>query len=303
MDAFEGFAAPTRLRPTPPSDTAFPTVYPDPPIWEHAHASGHRTLWVVFVLMVIVLIGFVALSWTVPAAKRLYHSITTLIIVIATLSYFAMATGQGVTWHHTLVREKHKGDIPDTFHHVNRQVYYARYIDWLLTTPLLLLDLSLLAGLNGATIFTAVTADVVMVLGGLFASFGHTKLQKWGWYTIACIAYVWILYTLLITGRRAASTRGANVSKFFTSIAAYTLILWTAYPIIWGIADGSHRVSVDTEIIAYGVLDVLAKGVFGAWLLFTHKRLPETHANVGGFWTHGLNSEGRIRVGDDDEVA
>jgi bacteriorhodopsin len=92
-----------------------------------------------------------------------------------------MATGQGITWHHIIVREKHSGDIPDTFHNVHRQVYYARYIDWLLTTPLLLLDLSLLAGLNGATIFTAVAADIVMILGGLFASFGHTKAQKWGW--------------------------------------------------------------------------------------------------------------------------
>jgi bacteriorhodopsin len=120
-------------------------------------------------------------------------------------------------------------------------------------------------------------------------------------YTIACIAYVWILYTLLVTGRRSAGARGASVSKFFTAIAGYTLILWTAYPVVWAIADGTRRVSVNTEIIVYGVLDVLAKGVFGAWLLFTHKRQPESHANVSGFWAHGLNSEGRIRVGDDDE--
>ena len=42
---------------------------------------------------------------------------------------------------------------------------------------------------------------------------------------------------------------------------------------IWGIADGSRKVDVDAEIIAYAVLDVLAKPVFGFWLLFTHDSL------------------------------
>lgn len=39
---------------------------------------------------------------------------------------------------------------------------------------------------------------------------------------------------------------------------------------IWGIADGSRHIDVDAEIVAYAVLDVLAKPVFGFWLLFTH---------------------------------
>jgi len=223
--------------------------------------------------------------------------------VIAKIKYFAMATGQGVTLHHSLVREKHKGDIPDTFHHVYREVYYARYIDWLFTTPLLLLDLGLLAGLNGASLFSIIVSDIIMIVTGLFAAYGHTATQKWGWYAIGDIAYIWILYVLLTTGRQSAHAKGSTVSKFYTSITVYTLVLWTAYPIIWALADGSRRISVDAEIVAFAVLDVLAKGVFGAWLLFTHARVGETHADVGGFWANGLNSEGRIRVGDDDEGA
>ena len=70
---------------------------------------------------------------------------------------------------------------------------------------------------------------------------------------------------------------------------------------IWGIADGSRKVNVDEEIIAYAVLDILAKPVFGAWLLITHQTMPETNVEIGGFWAHGLSGEGAIRVGDDDE--
>ena len=72
---------------------------------------------------------------------------------------------------------------------------------------------------------------------------------------------------------------------------------------IWAIADGKRILSVDGELIAYAVLDILAKPVFGLWLLLMHSRLPESNVMLDGFWAHGLSAEGRIRVGDDDEGA
>ena len=45
------------------------------------------------------------------------------------------------------------------------------------------------------------------------------------------------------------------------------------------------------------VLDVLAKPVFGFWLLFAHSRNTES---IEGFWSHGLTGEGSLRVGDDE---
>ena len=74
-------------------------------------------------------------------------------------------------------------------------------------------------------------------------------------------------------------------------------------PSVWGIADGSRTATVDQEIIAYAVLDILAKPIFGAWLLFTHQSIPETNIEIGGFWSEGLGNQGAIRVGDDDEGA
>lgn len=69
---------------------------------------------------------------------------------------------------------------------------------------------------------------------------------------------------------------------------------------VWGIAEGAHRMSVDTEIMAYAVLDLLAKPVFGFWLLVSHRALPETNVDLGGWWSHGVGSEGRIRIGDEE---
>lgn len=57
---------------------------------------------------------------------------------------------------------------------------------------------------------------------------------------------------------------------------------------------------MDSEIIAYAVLDILAKPVFGTWLLFAHRKIAETNLDIGGYWSQGLGSEGRIRIGDDE---
>ncbi|KAF2665097.1 bacteriorhodopsin [Microthyrium microscopicum] len=283
-----------------PNPTSFPTVIPDPPIFEHIGKAGTRASWVVFVLMVIAAIAFTVLARTVPASKRVYHSLTTLIVVISALTYFAQATGQGHASHHKRLTEHHGDKLPDTHRHLVRQVYYTRFIDWALTTPLLLINLSLLAGLPGSTIFSALSANVIFVLSGLFAAFSHRKIQVWGWFTISILAFLWIAYTLIVPGRTAAKAKGANVSRFYNLVGLAAIVVGAVYPIIWGIVDGSRILSVNGEIIAYAVLDVLSKGVFGGLLLTTYKRVPEIGAELNGFWASGTNAEGRIRIGDDD---
>ena len=105
-----------------------------------------------------------------------------------------------------------------------------------------------------------------------------------------------------------------------STIVDSTLLLAKCVYSIWGVADGSRIASVDSEIISYAVLDVLAKPVFGMWLLFTHDSMSSRYVyftsfpydrlliicssvSLGGFWSEGLSKEGSLRVGDDDEGA
>lgn len=69
---------------------------------------------------------------------------------------------------------------------------------------------------------------------------------------------------------------------------------------VWGIATLARKTSVDTEILIYAVLDILAGPVFGLWLLISHRAMAETNVELGGYWSQGLSSEGRIRIGDED---
>jgi bacteriorhodopsin len=104
-------------------------------------------------------------------------------------------------------------------------------------------------------------------------------------------------------GRQAISERGSKHARLYNALTGYTIVVWTAYPIVWGIMAGTRGVGVDAEIITFAVLDVLAQGVFGAWLIFSWRRVPETRPEVGGFWAHGLSHEGRIRVGEEENGA
>jgi len=237
------------------------------------------------------------MAWRVPVQKRLFHVITTFVALFATISYFALATGDGTSFTHPHHHGSHKHDheIHDVSEHAARQVFWARYIEWALTTPLILLDLSFLAGLDGANILVTIVADLVTVFTGLFAAYAETKSQKWGYYTFAIIAYLVVVYQIVVPGRRAAKAKDSKTSQLFVNIAGFTVVVWTLYPIVFGLAGAGRVWSVNAEVIAYFVLDVFAIPVFGFWLLLASKPA----LSLEGFWAHGLSSEGSLRVGQD----
>lgn len=154
---------------------------------------------------------------------------TAFITTFASIAYFALAVGDGVYLKEITVKESQK-HVPDTFQTIFREVYWARYVDWVFTTPLLLLDLAFLAGLSGANITVAVVSDIIMILTGLFAALTNDVNAQWGYYAIAVIAYLVVVYQLAINGRNIASTKDSKTATFYAAIGGFTLITWTIYP-------------------------------------------------------------------------
>lgn len=92
----------------------------------------------------------------------------------------------------------------------------------------------------------------------------------------------------------------SHVSASFVIVRLSVVANKTSFHSVWGIAGGARRTNVDTEIMIYTVLDLLAKPVFGFWLLLSHRAMPETNIDLAGYWSHGLATEGRIRIGEED---
>ena len=76
----------------------------------------------------------------------------------------------------------------------------------------------------------AVVADFIMVLTGLFAALTVPESPKWGWYAMGCLAYLVVVYQLAVNGRGVVQKKDKKTSTFFISIASFTLVLWTIYP-------------------------------------------------------------------------
>ncbi|KAI9022680.1 hypothetical protein DFJ74DRAFT_670426 [Hyaloraphidium curvatum] len=212
----------------------------------------HTILWAVFAIMSGSTGFFYFLAVPKPSTERNFHYITGAITMIAAIAYYSMAGDFGVV----------KVD--------GRPFYYARYIDWALTTPLLLLDLLVLAGADTTRIVFIIFLDVVMVVTGLFGGLVTDSL-KWGYFAMGCIAFVGLLIELLGPVRAAAARASAETGALFDQLAYWTLGLWTAYPIVWGLAEGSNFLSLEDEVGLYAVLDVSAKALFGFWLLLRHQ--------------------------------
>lgn len=93
------------------------------------------------------------------------------------------------------------------------------------------------------------------------------------------LALFYVLYVLVFLGRRHANALGPNVGRAYMMCGVLTIFLWMLYPIAWGLSEGGNVIAPDSEAIFYGILDLLAKPVFGALLLFGHRTI--TSAQLG----------------------
>ena len=78
-------------------------------------------------------------------------------------------------------------------------------------------------------------------------------------------------WTVTWTARKHAAAIGPDVSKVYLICGVWTIFLWFLYPIAWGLSEGGNVIAPDSEAVFYGILDIMAKPVFGALLLWGHK--------------------------------
>ncbi|KAK2073429.1 hypothetical protein P8C59_007714 [Phyllachora maydis] len=212
---------------------------------------------------------FMGMSFTKPQSHRLFHYITALITLVAGIAYYSMGSGLGQT---PVLVEFVRLDSSDVAAAGTREFFYVRYIDWFVTTPLLLTDLMLTAGMPWPTILVTILADEVMIVTGLVGALTPTSF-KWGYWAFGMVAFFYVVYTLVWNARRNAAALGGAVAQTYLVCGVLTIFVWFLYPIAWGLAEGGNVIHPDSEAIFYGVLDIIAKPVFGFMLLLGHRNI------------------------------
>ena len=211
---------------------------------------------------------FIMLGTQTTQGGRIFHVITAAITGMAAFSYLMMATGAGAT----LI----DGD---------RLFYYFRYIDWVVTTPLLLLDLALLAlaapRRNVGFIAGLIGLDVFMILTGLLAGSRASGFGRGFWFVVSTIAMITLLYLIVTRLFSEAAGQPEAVHQIFRTLAYLTVVLWSFYPIVWLIGtEGFGAVNSTVEVLLFLILDFLAKIGFGFLLLTNREAIGQ--ASGGG---------------------
>ncbi|OCF33932.1 hypothetical protein I317_07818 [Kwoniella heveanensis CBS 569] len=222
---------------------------------QHITSHGSDWLWAVFAIMTVSDIIVFFWQFRLPRGQRVFHQLAMFILTTAAIAYFAMASDLGFT--PVATEFGHMGYAAGTA----RQLWYVRYIDWVITTPSLLLTLVLASGLPLSDIIALCYFDIVMIVTGLVGGL-VPSVYKWGFYAFGCAALFYIWWVLAGPARSSAGVIGPKFQSAFTLSAAILSFLWLLYPIAWGLADGGNVISPDSEMVFYGVLDVLAKPVF-----------------------------------------
>ncbi|ORX36059.1 hypothetical protein BD324DRAFT_630022 [Kockovaella imperatae] len=233
---------------------------------EHITTHGSDWLWAAFCIMILSDLVIMVWHFMIPRGQRVFHQLCIVILSTASIAYFSMASDLGYT---NILTEFGHGEYPID---VTRQIWYVRYIDWVITTPALLLTLVLASGLPLSDIITLVFFDLVMIVTGLIGALVFSR-YKWGYFSFGCAALFYIWWVLLGPARTSAGALGAGYKKAFTSSAAILSFLWLLYPIAWGLCDGGNVISPDSEMIFYGILDVCAKPIFCFIHLFMLSKL------------------------------
>jgi bacteriorhodopsin len=210
---------------------------------------------------------FIGLGMRKERRDRVFHYITAAVVFVAAIAYFTMGSNLGFT---PIAVEYHRNNPVVRGNY--RSIYYVRYVDWFITTPLLLTDLLLTAGMPWPTILWTIIVDEIMIVTGLVGALVQSN-YKWAYFAFGCLALVYIVYQLVWESRTHSRAYGRDVEKAFLYCGSLTAFLWILYPIAWGICEGGNVISPDSEAVFYGVLDFLAKPCFGALLIWGHRNI------------------------------
>jgi bacteriorhodopsin len=223
----------------------------------------------------------------IPNVTKSYRTaltITGIVTLIATYHYFRIFN----SWVEAFNVENHDGgDYKVSLTGAPFNDAY-RYVDWLLTVPLLLIELILVMKLEpGQTKFLSWSlglASALMVALGYPGEIQDNLRVRWLWWKLAMVPFVYVVFQLVIglsgATKRQASSRAANL----ISGARYlTVISWCTYPAVYIIKNVglSGPVATMYEQIGYSLADVVAKAVFGVmiWAIAAEKsRIEEEGA-------------------------
>lgn len=145
-----------------------------------------------------------------------------------------------------------------------------RYIDWLITVPLLMIEfyliLSAIAKVPAGVFWRLMLGTLVMLIGGYLGEARY--ISVWLGFIIGMVGWLFILYEIFAgqAGKINAQSAPPAVQSAFSTMRWIVTIGWAIYPLgyFFGYLSGSSPESSANALnIIYNAADVLNKIAFG----------------------------------------
>jgi bacteriorhodopsin len=142
-----------------------------------------------------------------------------------------------------------------------------RYVDWLLTVPLLLIELILVMKLSKSETFKKATtlgvAAALMIILGYPGEIASGMETRFFWWVLSMIPFLYIVFSLFVGLRSSIAAQPEAASRLVRTACWVVLISWSFYPIVFLLPNlGMESAYVAVEI-GYSIADIVAKAGFG----------------------------------------
>jgi len=144
-----------------------------------------------------------------------------------------------------------------------------RYMDWLLTVPLLLIEIVLVMDLSASETTSkcwqlGASAAIMIIIGypGEMVLDKHDLSRRWTFWVLAMIPFLFIVYTLIIgLANATASEKDPSIRSKIKMAQYWTVISWLTYPIVYIIPMlGASGIDAVVGIqIGYCISDIISK--------------------------------------------
>ena len=149
-----------------------------------------------------------------------------------------------------------------------------RYVDWLLTVPLLLAELVVVLKLSKSKtrslLVRLTAAAIAMILLGWPGELADPdSLARTIWGVASTIPFLYILYVLFIELGKSLGRQSEGVRKLVDGLRYIILATWGIYPLAYiapSVIDDAATAEVARQV-GYAIGDVLAKPLFGLLVL------------------------------------
>ena len=204
------------------------------------------SFWVISMALVAATAFFFIETTRVEGKWKTSLTVSGMVTLVAAVHYFYMRD----VWIAT-------GETPTVY----------RYIDWLITVPLLMVEFYLIlraiTNVSQGIFWRLMIGTLVMLIGGYAGEAGYID-TTFG-FVIGMLGWAYILYEVFAgeASKVVASEASASVQSAFSTMRWIVTIGWAIYPIGYFMGYMNGAVSDESLNIIYNVADVWNKIAFG----------------------------------------